>query len=252
MSALAAVDAERIKLTTTRSALWSAVGVAVISLGIAVLQATTAYDFEPLPPEKAALGVAVFGVPVLMVLASMTVTGEYRTGLIRTTFLATPNRTVVLLAKAVVTAAFSSIFTAAMVLVTVLVARLVAKPMVGSRLSLTQPDSWRVAGSFAVYAMLAAMLGIGVGALVRFTAGAVAVLLLWPLVLEPMLANMPSTGGRVGPFLPFGNIFRFIEVSWLYPTFDTPWGELGSLVYFAVVVAGVFVAAVIVVNSRDA
>ena len=31
-------------------------------------------------PERAALGVAVFGVPVLMVLASMTVTGEYRSG----------------------------------------------------------------------------------------------------------------------------------------------------------------------------
>ena len=31
-----------------------------------------------------------------------------------------------------------------------------------------------------------------------------------------------------------------------------PWGELGSLVYFTTVVAVVFVAAIVVVNRRDA
>ena len=76
-------------------------------LGLAALQGSTAYGAAPLPPEKAAIGVAVFGVPVLMVLAAMTVTGEYRSGMIRTTFMATPNRTLVLVAKAVVAALFS-------------------------------------------------------------------------------------------------------------------------------------------------
>ena len=90
MSALAVLDAERIKLSTTRSPLWAAIGVAVLSLGLAAVQGWTAYDFSPLPPEKAALGVAVFGVPVLMILASLTVTGEYRSEMIRTTFMATP------------------------------------------------------------------------------------------------------------------------------------------------------------------
>jgi ABC-2 type transport system permease protein len=74
----AVLDAERIKLSTTRSPLWSAAGVAVLSLGLAAVQGSTAYGPASLPPEKAAMGVAVFGVPVLMVLASMTVTGEYR------------------------------------------------------------------------------------------------------------------------------------------------------------------------------
>ena len=48
-------------------------------------------------------------------------------------------------------------------------------------------------------------------------AGAVAVLLLWPLVVEPMLGNLPSIGSEVGPFLPFGNVFVFIRVQWLFP-----------------------------------
>ena len=47
VSAFAVLDAERIKLSTTRSPLWSAVAVAVLSLGVAALQASTAYGFGP-------------------------------------------------------------------------------------------------------------------------------------------------------------------------------------------------------------
>lgn len=246
------LDAERIKLSTTRSPLWSVLGVVALSLGVAALQGWTAYGFTPLPPSKAALGVAVFGVPVLMILASTTVTGEYRTGLIRTTFQATPGRTSVLIAKAIVAAAFSSVCAVAMVLASVLVARLLAEPVAGAQLSLVNSATWSVAGGFALYAALAAVLGVAVGALVRSTAGAVAVLLLWPLVAEPLLANLPSTAVHLGPWLPFANIFRFLDVEWLFRTYNVPWGETGSLFYFVTLVGVFFVAAVVVLNRRDA
>ena len=139
-----------------------------------------------------------------------------------------------------------------MVIGAIVVARLVAKPLVGSQLSLTEPAVWRTVGAIALYAVLAAVLGVGVGALLRAAAGAVAVLLLWPLVVEPMLGNLPSVGTEVGPYLPFANAFLFIRVQWLFPAYAMPWGELGSLVYFAAVVAVVFVAAIVVVNRRDA
>ena len=122
MSAAAVLNAERIKLTTTRSPLWSAVAVAVLSLGLAAMQASTVYGPGPLEPEKAAMGVAVFGVPVLMILSALTVTNEYRSGLIRTTFMAVPNRTLVLAAKAIVAAAFSSFYAAVMVAASIVVA----------------------------------------------------------------------------------------------------------------------------------
>lgn len=252
MSAAAVLAAERIKLSTTRSVLWSALAAAVLSLGLAAIQGWTAYGTAALPPEKAALGVVVFGVPVLMILASMTVTGEYRSGMIRTTFLATPGRTSVLVAKAVVAAVFSGVYGAAMVIGSMLVARLVANPVVGSQLSVARADSWWLVGAVALYAVLAAVLGVAVGALLRFAAGAVAVLLLWPLVAEPILGNTPSIATEVGPYLPFGNMFRFLDVSWLYPSYVMPWGEVGSMCYFVAVVAAVFVAAVVVVNRRDA
>jgi ABC-2 type transport system permease protein len=239
MSALAVLNAERIKLSTTRSPLWSAVAVAVVSLGLAAAQASTVYGPGPLEPEKAAMGMAVFGVPVLMILSSLTVTNEYRSGLIRTTFMAVPNRTLVLMAKAAVAAAFSGVYAAVMVMASIMVAH-------------SDPRSWRLVGAIALYAMVAAVLGVGVGALVRASAGAVALLLLWPLVAEPMLANLPNVGTEVGPYLPFANAFIFTRVQWLYPTYSMPWGPWGSMVYFTAVVAVVFAAALVVINRRDA
>jgi hypothetical protein len=173
-----------------------------------------------------------------MILSALTVTNEYRSGLIRTTFMAVPNRTLVLAAKAVVAAAFSSFYAAVMVVASIVVAH--------------SDFDWRLVGKIALYAALAAVLGVAVGALLRASAGAVALLLLWPLVAEPLLGNMPNISTQVGPYLPFGNAFRSIGVQWLYPYYAMPWGELGSIVYFAGVGAVVFVAALVTINRRDA
>lgn len=248
----AAVNAERVKLLTTRAPLWSALGVAVSALGVAALQGLTAHHYSALPPQQAALGVVVFGIPVLMILAALTVTGEHRTGAIRTTFLAVPRRTVAIAAKTVVATVFCGGWAALMTVAAILAAGASADPMAAAHLTPTGAAGWRVIAGLTAFAMLAAVLGVAVGVLLRNTAGAVAVLLLWPLVAEPILANMPDVAPVVGPYLPFGNVFRFLDVRWLYPVFDTPWGGLGSLVYFAVVVAVVGVAAVVVVNRRDA
>jgi ABC-2 type transport system permease protein len=239
MSVVAVLNAERIKLSTTRSALWSAVMVAVLSLGLAALAASTAYGPGPVPPDKAAMGVAVFGVPVLMILSALTVTNEYRSAMIRTTFMAVPNRTLVLAAKAIVAALFSGVYAAVMVMAAIVVAH-------------SDPRNWRLVGAIALYAMLAAVLGVGVGALVRASAGAVALLLLWPLVAEPLLGNMPNISSQIGPYLPFANAFTFVGVQWLYPVYAMPWGQVGSILYFAAAVVVVFVAALITVNRRDA
>ncbi len=252
MSAVGLVNAERIKLSTTRATLWIAGAVAAISLMLAALQGALASPWSSFGPENAALGVVVFGVPVLMVSASMTVTAEYRTGMIRTTFIAAPERTKVLIAKGIVTSVFSAAFAAVLAVCSVLVARLFAVPPAGAELSLSSPAVWHLAGAVALYGVLAAVLGVGVGALLRAGPGAVAVLLLWPLVVEPIMANLPDIGPRVGPYLPFANIFVFTGVPWLYPYYAMPWGAVGSLVYFAVFVAFVFVAASVVLNMRDA
>lgn len=252
MTALATLNAERIKLVTIRSPPWSALAAAVLSLAVAVLQGATAYGAAGLAPSQAAMGVAVFGVPLLMVVSAMTVTGEYRSGTIRTTFAGTPNRTLVLMAKALVAATFSAACAAVLTVAAVVLARLAADPLLGAQLSLARAEVWGLVFALAVFAGVAAVLGVAVGALLRHAAGAVAVLLLWPLVVEPIVGNLPSLGARVGPWLPFNNAFVFADVQWLYSSYEMPWGPFGSLVYFVLVVTAVFVAATVVVNRRDA
>ena len=252
MSALAVLNAERIKLSTIRSPLWTAVLAALLSLGVAALQGTNAYGAAGLSPQGAVTGVVVFGVPVVMILSAMVVTGEYRTGMIRTTYLAAPNRTLVLAAKAVVAALASGGYAAVLAIGAVVVARFSADPLLSAALSLAAPGVWRVAGEVTLIAMLSAVLGVAAGALLRHTAGAVAVLLLWPLVAEPILGNLSNLGPELGPYLPFVNAFVFVDVQWLFPTYSMPWGGFGSLLYFVAIVAVALVAATAVVNKRDA
>ena len=249
MGAVAVLNAERIKLSTTRSPLWSAVAVAALSLGLAAMQASTVYASTPLAPDKAAMGVAVFGVPVLMILSALTVTGEYRSGMIRTTFMAAPNRTLVLAAKAVVAAAFSSFFAAVMTVVSIVVARW--WPSRSSTRS-CRSTALDLASGRRDRGVRGARRGSWRRRRVHCCeppAGAVALLLLWPLVAEPMLGNLPDISPVVGPYLPFGNAFRFIGVQWLYPDYAMPWGELGSIrVLRGRRAAAVFVAALVTVN----
>jgi len=244
------ITAERIKLTSTRSPLWLALTVVVISLGFAAIQAAAALPYSTVGPDRAALGVAMFGVPVLMILSALTVTGEYRTGMIRTTFMATPRRSRVLVAKAIVTMAFSGVLAAAMSLGSMVLVRAMVNERQGASLVLTESGPWRTVGAVTLYAVLAAILAVGVGALVRHSAAVIAILLLMPFVVEPLLGATPGVGSQIGPLLPFANANAFTEIPWLQ-TFSMWWGPLGSAAYFAAVALAVFGAAVAVVARRD-
>lgn len=244
------ITAERIKLTSTRSPLWLALTVVGISLALAAVQAAAALPYSVVGPDRAVLGVAMFGVPVLMILSALTVTGEYRTGMIRTTFMATPRRSRVLIAKAIVTMVFSGVLAAVMSLGSLLLVRAMLDERQGAQLALTAWAPWRTVGAVTLYAVLAALLAVGLGAWVRHSAAVIAILLLLPFVLEPLLGAIPGVGANLGPLLPFANANAFTEIPWLQ-TFSMWWGPLGSAVYFGAVAAAVFATAVAVVARRD-
>jgi hypothetical protein len=157
--------------------------------------------------------------------------------MIRTTFLGTPNRVRVLAAKAVVAAGFSAVVSAVATL--------------GSVMLATGAPAWPTVGAVTLYAVLGAVLAVGLGALVRHSAAAVAVLLLLPFVVEPLLGVSPQLGSRIGPLLPFTNANAFTGVTWIQ-SFSMWWGPAGSALYFAGVAAAVFAVAAAVVTRRDA
>ncbi|KIU14887.1 ABC transporter permease [Mycolicibacterium llatzerense] len=244
------INAERIKLQTTRSPIWLILTVVVVGLGFAAIQAAALGPHGVLQPQRAAIGVSVFGVPVLMTLSAMAVTGEYRSGMIRTTFLATPRRAWALTAKAIVMAAVSAVVTGVMVVVAVLFAASVLDEPQRAPLSLASIEVWRSVAAMSLYAALGAVLAVGLGGLLRHTAAVVAVVLLMPFVVEPVLGALPEVGARVGPWLPFGNAYTFTKTPW-FQTFSLWWGPLGAAFYFAAVAAGVFALALVVVTRRD-
>lgn len=244
------INAERIKLQTTRSPIWLILTVVVLGLGFAAIQAATLSPQGVLEPQRAAIGVSVFGVPVLMILSAMSVTGEYRSGMIRTTFLATPRRAWALAAKAIVMGALSAVVTGAMVVAAVVFASTMLTERQAVHLSLANTELWRAVGAMSLYAVLGAVLAIGLAGLLRHTAAVVAVVLLLPFVVEPVVGALPEVGARVGPWLPFGNAYTFTKTPW-FQTFSLWWGPVGAAVYFAAVAAAVFTLAAVVVTRRD-
>jgi len=251
--------AERIKFTTTKSPWWCSVIVVVLGLGFGALLGLAAKlalesdNAQDIPPttvyDVVGSGVGGFGIMVLMILAALTVTSEYRFGLIRTTFQSVTNRATVLGAKALIVGVYGAVLTLILAFGAFYLAKATAGEQAGALLSFDVDGTWRVIYGTAILAFVQIVLAIGVGALLRQSAGAIALLLLWPLLIENLVGIIPKVGEKIQPFLPFQNANHFLGAG---GGIDYHWGPIGSLIYFIVFVGVVFGAAVVVVNRRDA
>lgn len=197
-----------------------------------------------------------FGLMVIMVMAALAVTTEYRFGTIRATFLAVPKRTSALVAKTTVVALLAGGVGEAIAFAAWGVAKLV-KPNVD--IAIDTAGEWRnVAGAGLVF-LLAAVLAVAVGMLVRQTAGAVAILLVWPLLVESLVGLIPKIGDDIQRWMPFQNADHFLTAGNAAapagqggPVINFPFGAWGSLVYFAAIAFGLLVIALVVAKKRDA
>ncbi|GAA3183791.1 hypothetical protein GCM10020255_079190 [Rhodococcus baikonurensis] len=200
---MAVLSAERIKITTTKSPLWCTITIIVLGLGVAWMigrsssSSIQAYndeaasgtpDFEKFLPtfNDAGLGVSGFGVMVLMIMAALAITSEYRFGIIRTTFQAIPGRASVLIAKAGLIGAFGAVLSFVLMLGAVFITKAAAGTEGSTNLALDNADAWRAVYGVPIFAFLCVVLAIAVGALLRQSAGAIALLLLWPLLIESL------------------------------------------------------------------
>ena len=243
------IAAERIKLVSTRSPWWCA-GLAVVgSIGVNTLVAVAmSNDGQPATVGGTQYGYNL-GMAVVMVMATLAVTTEYSVGTIRTTFMAAPRRGPVLLAKSAVVAVLAAVIG----LVGAFGAWGLSQILLPhANLSLTGLDDWRqVAGVGLVY-LIAAVIAVAVGILIRHPAGAVSIVLVWALMAEQLVELIPGVGDAVRPWLPFRAAKDFLTAEG--PTAD---GLLGggpwvAIAFFAVVAAGLLAVAVAVANRRDA
>jgi ABC-2 type transport system permease protein len=124
-------------------------------------------------------------------------------------------------------------------------------------MSLSTGAEWRiVAGTGLVWA-IAAVVALAVGILVRQTAGAVTILLVWALLLENLVGLIPRVGADIQGWLPFVNATNFLtggggEAGATPSMSAMAFGPWGSLAWFAGIAVVLMAIALVVANRRDA
>jgi hypothetical protein len=184
----------------------------------------------------------VGGLGVLMV------TGEYGTGLIRTTMAATPQRAQVLAMKALVFAASVWVLTTVASLAGFLLGQNeLTSP--APHLTLGDPAALRAVLGGGIYMTLIAVSGMAIGALLRSTALSLvalySVILVIPVVVTLLLPG--RSGSRIQEYLPAAAG----EQVWHVVRTDYSLGPWQGTAVFAGFVAVAAAAAIFVIRRRD-
>jgi ABC-2 type transport system permease protein len=258
-----ALRAEWVKLRTVRSTAWSLltlVGVSILFTALACWESETMGGSPGRPGDNDvvldSLAGIWFGQIGAAVLAVLVITSEYSTGMIRTTFAASPRRRAVLVAKATLVGALVLVVGLATCATCFLFGQEILQ---GNGFtyengypgkSLADGTVFRAVVGSAVYLAMLAVFSLGVGTILRHTAGAITIVL--AVVLTPVIA--------IG-FLPEHVAEWFEKYSHGSRSFDPadrraarehparPWGGLAVVTAYA---ATAFLVALVSIARRDA
>ena len=248
---IATIRSEWIKLRTVRSNLVMAAAAVILPVAITLLSVsfmkTGNIDSETLSTFITNTGsLAVLLVGVVGVLC---VTQEYSQGTIRLTLAATPGRTRVYVAKAVVAALFGAALIGLVIALTIGVgsAILEARDVPGPHTVSTSGVSF---AAMIVMGALVAVLGMGIGGLTRNPPGAITTLILWPLLVEGIVGGLLSMAmdEDVRKWMPFQSGFNAMFLEPPQHAFDR-WTAIG---YFAAWTLAVSALAERSLSRRDA
>jgi hypothetical protein len=246
--------AEWTKLRSLRSTYWTAIAAVVAAIGIATLGCVS---FVPHIKPKDVIGFdaanysvqGLYAAQILLgALGVLTISGEYATGMIRTTLTSVPQRRSVLALKgAVYTAAALALgeiasFGAFGVGQAILHEK-------GAGVSLSDHNVLRVVVGGGLYMAVVGLLAFGLGALVRRTAGALATFFAVLFLPSALIDLLPS--GWHDTVMKFAPANAGTQILSLHRQHDmlSAWNGLGVLALYAVVITG---AALYFVGRRDA
>ncbi len=182
-------------------------------------------------------------------LGVLTVSGEYSTGTIRSSFMAVPRRLPVLWAKFVVFAAVLFGLLLVSNLITFFVVQVIVTVHHVNQ-SITAPHAIRVVLMDPVIVTLVGLLGIALGALTRSTAAGAAVLVFLIFVITGVVALLPqSIANDVNPYLPINAAYTAATSTFDPGSHLSTWGGFGV---FAALVGVVIVLGATRLRRGDA
>ena len=238
------LDSEWLKIRTVRSTLWTMLSLVIVVIGMSALVcAITASTFDKLKPdEKAKFDPTAFsispgsyfGVIAALVLGVLVITGEYATGLIRSSLTAVPRRIELFLGKAVCLAAIVLIASVIAMFASFFIGQAILSTH-HLNTSLGKPHVLRAVIGGALYLTGAALFAYAIGMLLRHTGGAVTVAIGTIFVL-PIVSGFFPNSWHVAKYTPSG---AGMAIMGTITTHDNssfgPWtGFLLFLVYVAV------------------
>lgn len=245
------------KLRSVRSTYWTLLAATAATIGLGAILCVfyinnyttmSAADRARFNPTDYALSGVMLAQLAIGVLGVLVITSEYGTGMIRTTFAAVPQRHLVLAAKAMVFTAVTLVTG----VVSCLVGFFLSQAILSShhlQTTISDPGVLRAVIGGSLYLAVLGVLALGIGAIVRHSAGAIAAIFGLVLVLPTMAMFLPSSwANRVGPYLP-SNAGRAVFSVASQPHTLAPW--TGLVVFCAYAGAALLIAGVLVAR-RDA
>jgi ABC-2 type transport system permease protein len=240
------VLSEWTKLRSVRSTRWSLLIAVAATVGVAALACAVVShhypkmsphdrgEFNPLDVTFAGVQLAQLAIGVLGVLV---ITAEYSTGMIRASMTAVPKRLPVLWAKAGVYA----LATLALMIPATLIAFFVGQAFLARHqidIAFTHPGVERAVIGAALYLTVVGLFGIGLGAIVRNTAGGIAAFAGIMFVLPPLMNVLPSSWNHAAsPYLPLAAGESIMSIT---PGDQlSPWIGLGLFGGYAALALGV-------------
>jgi ABC-2 type transport system permease protein len=246
------------KLWSLRSTRWSLLTAVASMIGLGLIFAAAQMSrWASMTPEEHAsfspidVGVGGWHLAQLAVgvLGVLVISGEYSTGMIRSSLMAVPRRLPVLWAKLGV---FSAV-TFVLMLAASLIGFLGAQAIVAGHhldVTLSSPDALRTVVGTALFLTVLGALAVGLGALLRNTAGGIAAFVALLFVLPGIVALLPSSVGHaIEPYLPLNAGTTVATAHFDNAHHLSTWGGFAVFCGYTVLVIG---AAAIRLVRRDA
>jgi hypothetical protein len=242
-----AVAMEWLKLRSVRSTWWTLaiVVVAMIGLGLLILQHFPGNWGKLSPADRASfdptetgfIGVALAQL-AMAVLGVLAVTSDYGSGVIQSTLIAVPRRRVVLAAKTIVVGAIALLAGEASAFVTFLTGQpLLVSP--APHATLGQPGVLRAVLLAGAYLALIALIGLGIGTIVRRSAAGISAVAAVIFVIPAITLALPiGTQHAVQKFLPAIIAQNSMTAVRPVPFSLSPWTGLGMMCVYAAVLLG--------------